>query len=90
MTDEVLVKRAADGDEAAFLLLYERHRRAVYHVAYRLTGSREAAEDITHDEARQLCVVRCWHPGGRMGAVSAGRNTPVANPHPLCSRIFRG
>ena len=49
MTDETLVKEAAGGNEAAFLLLYERHRRAVYQVAYRLTGSREAAEDVTHD-----------------------------------------
>lgn len=49
MTDEDLVRRAVSGDPAALLLLYERHRRAVFQVAYRLTGSHEDAVDITHD-----------------------------------------
>ena len=41
--------RACQGDEAAFLALYERHRDAIYRFAYRLLGSASAAEDITHD-----------------------------------------
>jgi len=49
VTDDTLVKRAADGDEAAFLLLYERHRDVVLRFAYRFLGSTEAAEDVTHD-----------------------------------------
>jgi RNA polymerase sigma-70 factor, ECF subfamily len=49
MTDERLLKRASRGDEAAFLLLYERHRDAVFRFAYRLLGSTWLAEDITHD-----------------------------------------
>ncbi|HEX8650261.1 MAG TPA: RNA polymerase sigma factor [Pyrinomonadaceae bacterium] len=49
MTDERLLKRASRGDEAAFLLLYERHRDAVYRFAYRLLGSVALAEDVTHD-----------------------------------------
>jgi RNA polymerase sigma-70 factor (ECF subfamily) len=49
MTDERLLKDASRGDEAAFLVLYQRHRDAVYRFAYRLTGSRLAAEDVTHD-----------------------------------------
>ena len=49
MTDERLLKSAGRGDEAAFLMLYERHREAVFRFAYRLTGSVAAAEDVTHD-----------------------------------------
>ena len=49
MTDERLLNRASRGDEAAFLLLYERHRDAVFRFAYRLLGSAGLAEDITHD-----------------------------------------
>lgn len=49
MTDERLLKDASRGDEAAFLVLYQRHRDAVYRFAYRLTGSVLAAEDVTHD-----------------------------------------
>jgi len=44
-----LLARAGSGDEAAFLLLYERHRTAIFRFAYRLSGSVELAEDITHD-----------------------------------------
>src|SRR4051794_19576081 len=49
MTDERLLKDASRGDEAAFLVLYQRHRDAVYRFVYRLTGSVLAAEDVTHD-----------------------------------------
>ncbi|MGB7924091.1 MAG: RNA polymerase sigma factor [Pyrinomonadaceae bacterium] len=49
MTDERLLKRASRGDEAAFLLLYERHRDAVFRFAYRLLGSTALAEDVAHD-----------------------------------------
>ena len=49
MTDNQLLKRASRGDEAAFLLLYERHRDAVFRFAYRMLGSAAQAEDVTHD-----------------------------------------
>jgi RNA polymerase sigma-70 factor, ECF subfamily len=48
-TDELLLERAGDGDQAAFLELYERHRKPIFRFAYRLLGSIENAEDITHD-----------------------------------------
>jgi RNA polymerase sigma-70 factor (ECF subfamily) len=49
MTDEHLLARARGGDETASLLLYERHREPIFRFAYRLSGTVEAAEDITHD-----------------------------------------
>ena len=49
MTDENLLITAARGDEAAFRLLYERHRAVVFRFAYRLLQSIELAEEITHD-----------------------------------------
>ena len=49
MTDEQLLKRASRGDEAAFLLLYERHRDAVFRFAYRMLGLAAQAEDVTQD-----------------------------------------
>jgi RNA polymerase sigma-70 factor, ECF subfamily len=49
ITDELLLERAGGGDQTAFLLLYERHRNAIFGFAYRLLGSVEVAEDITHD-----------------------------------------
>jgi RNA polymerase sigma-70 factor (ECF subfamily) len=44
-----LLERAGAGDPAAFIQLYEQHRAAIFRFAYRLSGSVEAAEDITHD-----------------------------------------
>lgn len=48
-TDELLLERAGAGESAAFLQVYVRHRDAVFRFAYRLSGTVEAAEDITHD-----------------------------------------
>jgi RNA polymerase sigma-70 factor, ECF subfamily len=49
ITDELLLERAGAGDQAAFLHLYERHRDAVFRFSYRLSGTVEMAEDVTHD-----------------------------------------
>jgi len=48
-TDELLLQRAAKGDQAAFLELYDRHREPIFRFAYRLLGSIDIAEDVTHD-----------------------------------------
>jgi RNA polymerase sigma-70 factor, ECF subfamily len=48
-TDELLLQSAGAGDRAAFLELYERYRDPVFRFAYRLSGSVEMAEDVTHD-----------------------------------------
>jgi len=44
-----LLLRAGRGDEAAFLLLYERHRTPVFRFACRMLGSAEQAEDVTQE-----------------------------------------
>lgn len=44
-----LLQRAARGDEAAFLLLYERHRTPVFRFACRMLGSAPPAEDVTQE-----------------------------------------
>ncbi len=48
-TDEQLLEQAANGNTAAFQILYERYRDPIFRFAYRLLGSVEAAEDIAHD-----------------------------------------
>lgn len=48
-TDELLLNRAGNGEQGAFLELYERHREPIFRFAYRLLGSVELAEDVTHD-----------------------------------------
>ena len=48
-TDELLLKQAGEGEQAAFLELYDRYRDPIFRFAYRLLGSVEVAEDVTHD-----------------------------------------
>ena len=48
-SDDVLLRRAAKGDEDAFTLLYRRHQAAMYRFALRMTGSAWAAEEIVQD-----------------------------------------
>jgi RNA polymerase sigma-70 factor, ECF subfamily len=48
-TDELLLNKAGEGDQAAFLELYDRYREPIFRFAYRLLGSVEIAEDVTHD-----------------------------------------
>jgi RNA polymerase sigma-70 factor, ECF subfamily len=47
--DDVLLRRAAKGDEAAFASLYGRHQASLYRYALRMTGSPWAAEEIVQD-----------------------------------------
>lgn len=49
ISDEQLLGRARENEEAAFRVLYERHRTPLFRFAYRLLGSVESAEDATHD-----------------------------------------
>jgi RNA polymerase sigma-70 factor (ECF subfamily) len=48
-TDAAAVALARDGDSDAFRALVERHSRAVYRLAYRMTGSAHDAEDVVQE-----------------------------------------
>ena len=48
-SDESLAFAAANGDAAAFSSLVERHYDGLFRLAFRLTGARAEAEDLTHD-----------------------------------------
>ncbi|MEM9031532.1 MAG: RNA polymerase sigma factor [Pseudomonadota bacterium] len=53
-TDEALACAAAGGDRHAFATLLERHYSRLFGLAFRLTGSREEAEDLTQDVCAAL------------------------------------
>ena len=48
-TDAAAVALARDGDSEAFRGLVERHSRAVYRLAHRMTGTPEDAEDVVQE-----------------------------------------
>ena len=49
LADQELLAAAARGDQAAFSQLYQRYRNRVYGFAYRMLGTQEIAEDVTHE-----------------------------------------
>jgi len=49
LADQELLAAAARGDQAAFSQLYQRYRNRVYGFAYRMLGTQEVAEDVTHE-----------------------------------------
>ncbi|MEA2885335.1 MAG: polymerase sigma-70 factor, subfamily [Bradyrhizobium sp.] len=70
VTDERLVEQAANGNTAAFQILYERYREPIFRFAYRLLGSAEAAEDVAHD-----CFLSLIKEPGRFDASRASLRT---------------
>ena len=70
VTDERLLEQAASGDGTAFQILYERYRDGIFRFAYRLIGSVEAAEDITHD-----CFLSLIKEPGRFDPARASLRT---------------
>ena len=70
ITDERLLEQAANGDTAAFQILYERYRDPIFRFGYRLLGSAEAAEDVAHD-----CFLSLIKEPGRFDSTRASLRT---------------
>lgn len=49
LADEDLIALAETEDSGAFAVLYDRHSRAAYSLAYRMMGERSAAEDLVQE-----------------------------------------
>jgi RNA polymerase sigma-70 factor (ECF subfamily) len=60
LADEDLMQLVRKGDSAAFEVVYERHATAAFSLAYRMVGSRNAAEDVVQDAFLAL-----WRSGAR-------------------------
>ena len=59
LADEELISFVGRGDAKAFAVLYDRHSRAGYSLAYRMMGERQAAEDLTQD-----AFIKVWRSAG--------------------------
>jgi RNA polymerase sigma-70 factor (ECF subfamily) len=47
--EAALIEQLRRQEEDAFTAVYERHKAPIYNYLYRLSGSRELADDLTHD-----------------------------------------
>lgn len=64
--DETLASAAAGGDRTAFAVLVQRHYDRVFGLAYRLTGARAEAQDLTQDICAALpAKLRNWRGEAR-------------------------
>ena len=59
-SDERLVELVRGGSEAAFEAVYDRHATAAFSLAYRMTGTRNTAEDVVQEAFLSL-----WRSGAR-------------------------
>lgn len=67
-SDAAVVAQVCAGDSSAFRVLVDRHSRAVFRLAYRMTGSREDAEDIVQETfMRAYRQIRTFEAQAAMG-----------------------
>jgi RNA polymerase sigma-70 factor, ECF subfamily len=59
LADEDLMSVVPDGDARAFAVLYDRHSKVAYSLAYRMMGERQAAEDLV-----QEAFLKVWRAAG--------------------------
>jgi DNA-directed RNA polymerase specialized sigma24 family protein len=62
LADEELVSLVEQGDAEAFAMLYDRHSRPAYSLAYRMMGEKQAAEDLLQD-----ALLKVWRAASRYG-----------------------
>src|ERR1041385_2137202 len=60
LADEDLMQLVRRGDAEAFAVVYDRHATAAFSLAYRMTGTRTAAEDVVQEAFLSL-----WRSGAR-------------------------
>lgn len=60
LADEDLMQLVRKGEPEAFELVYERHATAAFSLAYRMTGTRNVAEDVVQEAFLSL-----WRSGAR-------------------------
>ena len=59
LADEDLISFVRARDAEAFAVLYDRHARAAYSLAYRMMGEHQAAEDVVQD-----AFLKAWRAAG--------------------------
>jgi RNA polymerase sigma-70 factor (ECF subfamily) len=74
--DQIAIDRARRGDRDAFRVLVDRHARALFRLAFRMTGNESDAEDIV-----QETFLKAWKQIGRFDG-RAGFGTWV---HRICA-----
>ena len=70
LADEDLISLVEGGDAEAFAVLYDRHGRPAYSLAYRMMGEKQAAEELA-----QEAFIKVWRRAGSYRAERASVRT---------------
>ena len=70
LADEDLISLVEAKDAQAFAVLYDRHSRAAFSLAYRMMGERQAAEDLVQD-----AFLKVWRGAGSYRAERGSART---------------
>ena len=70
LADEELIAQMSSPDPQAFEVLYQRHATVAYSLAYRITGTAGAAEDVTQD-----AFLSAWRSAARYDAARGSVRT---------------
>ena len=87
LADEDLLVQAAKGDERAFEVLYDRHGKVAWSLAFRLLGERGAAEDLV-----QEAFMAVWNGAGRYSSPRGSVRTWILSivHHRAVDRLRQG
>ena len=81
-TDAAAVALARDGDSEAFRALVERHSRAVFRLAHRMTGNPSDAEDVVQETLEGHRQVSRFESRPTSAPGSTGRRELLHRPDP--------
>ena len=56
--DKLLLSRLRDGDEAAFIQIYKKYSRMIYHLSFNYLKDKDLAEDVTQQVFLRLWEIR--------------------------------
>lgn len=68
-TEQELLVRVSEGDEKAFSILFYTYHKPLATYIYKLTASKEAAEEITQD-----AFVKAWRQRSQLASISSFRS----------------
>ena len=82
--DNDLIAAVARGDQPALLVLYDRHGRIAYGLAYRILGDAGAAEEAVQD-----AYLRIWRRAATFDAQRGGARSTCSGATSSCSTSRR-
>jgi hypothetical protein len=83
VSDQALLGRLQEGDEAALAVLYERYAAVLYSLALRVVGVRRLAQEVIQDT-----FLRCWDRAEHRQAACTSSGSHRTGAAPISGGVF--